>query len=234
MACAAAFSTSVGLCSKHATVSTSSFTSALSARGPQAPFVIVPKHRRARVRMGSEKSIREKSAKVDRVKALLRDAQLLFSIPLPGLSVANVFKFRHSLPQGTTAMTVKNTLMRRALADSEWLVAGDLTRQSSVWVFVKEDIKGSVNAYKELAKELKREGLIGGVMEGVLYDQAGINAIAALPSKIELIEKVARLVKMVPTKVALGVKAVPQKVARAIKLAVADEDEVGKAVESAE
>lgn len=42
-----------------------------------------------------------------------------------------------------------------------------------------------------------------------------LETIVSLPSKLELITKVAQGIKAVPTKVARGVKAVPSKVGRA-------------------
>jgi hypothetical protein len=58
----------------------------------------------------------------------------------------------------------------------------------------------------------------------VAYDKAGVIAISKLPSKIELITKIAGSIKAVPTKVARVIKAPGEKTARAIKLAVATED----------
>ena len=49
-------------------------------------------------------------------------------------------------------------------------------------------------------------------------------AISKLPSKIELITKVAAGIKAVPTKVARVIKAPGEKVARAIKLATDEDD----------
>ena len=60
-----------------------------------------------------------------------------------------------------------------------------------------------------------------GVIEGVLYDAKGIDAIGKLPSKKELYAKIAGGISAVPAKLAGTVKEVPQKTSRAIKLAFA-------------
>ncbi len=52
-------------------------------------------------------------------------------------------------------------------------------------------------------------------MDGVLYTGKGIDEITNLPTKIELITKIAQGIKAVPTKVGLGVNAVPRKFGRA-------------------
>lgn len=179
--------------------------------------------RRSRVKMAGPDVIEKKSVIINVVKERLEKSEMIFSIPLPGLTVANVSQLKKDLPDGSTAMTVKNTLMRRAVAETQWAVVGDITKQSSIWVFVGDDIKGSVEAYQQFAKSLDRDPVRGGVLEGTLYDTEGVEAIAALPSKIELITKIARAVNMIPTKIARSIKEVPTKTARAIKLAFADE-----------
>jgi len=59
----------------------------------------------------------------------------------------------------------------------------------------------------------------GGVLEGTMYDSAGVAKIGELPSKKELIAKIAGGINMVPTKLARVVAAPNTKLARAIKLA---------------
>lgn len=183
--------------------------------------------KRAGVQMAAAEVVAKKSAVVDSVKARLDVSEMLFSVELKGLTVSDRDEFKSALPAGSSSMTVKNTLMRRAIADSGWEVAGDIAKNSAIWVFVGEDIKGTVEAYTKFAKEKGREPVNGGVMEGVLYDDKGISAIAALPTKMELIAKFARLVNMVPTKLGRSINQIPTKVARAIKLAVADEEAEG-------
>lgn len=195
---------------------------AISAR-PHASTRAPP--RRANVTMISETNIAKKAKKVEAAKACLEGTTMMFSTPLEGLSVSDIFKLKLDLPEGTKCATVKNTLMRRAMEGTEWEVAGDLTSQSSLWFFIRDDIKGSVKAYETMQKELKRDDIKGGVFEGEKYDLSGIQAIAALPTKQELMQKLAIALKMVPTKIGRSINMVPTKLARAVKLAIADEDQ---------
>ncbi|PXF48210.1 50S ribosomal protein L10 [Gracilariopsis chorda] len=181
--------------------------------------------RRATIHMISEAVIAKKSAIVESVKERLAVSEMVFAVPLDGLTVANVYQLRQQLPEGTSAVSIKNSLMRRAIAESKWEAMGDFLQQSNLWFFVQEDIKQSVDVYTKFAKTAKREGIKGGGFEGERCDAAGIQAIAALPSKQELIRKIAVSLKIVPTKLGSSVKAVPTKVAKAIKLAIADEEE---------
>lgn len=172
--------------------------------------------------MAAPNVVETKAAIVDSVRERLSSAQMIFSVPLSGLTVSNVYKLKNDLPESSTLMTVKNTLMRRAIAESGWVVAGEIAKESSIWIFVGDDVKGSVEAYKQFAKPLSHGDIKGGVMEGTLFDSEGVSAIAALPSKIELIATVARLINSVPTKIARSINLVPTKVARSVKLAFAD------------
>lgn len=175
--------------------------------------------------MGSQTNIDRKAAKVAAVREHLASSQMIFAANLEGLSVANVFQLKKRLPEGTTIMSVKNTLMRRAIEDSDWVGLGDFTKQSNMWFFVGEDIKNTVGEFEKFNNELKRDaGKKGGIFEGEIYDGSGIDAIAALPTKKELIAKIALLIKLVPTKLGRSVHLVPTKLARAIKLAFADDD----------
>ena len=54
------------------------------------------------------------------------------------------------------------------------------------------------------------------VFENTAYTGKSIEAVVNLPTKADLITKIALGIKAVPTKVARGVKAVPNKLGRAI------------------
>jgi large subunit ribosomal protein L10 len=180
----------------------------------------------ARIHMRSAANLQKKVLKVETVQERLKTAQFIFQVPLAGIGMSQISKFKRTLPEGTTMKTVKNTLMIRAIEDTNWGILGKLCNQSTIWLFVDEDIKGSVEAYKKFLKENKREDeIIGGAMDEVVYDGAGIHEIASLPSKQELYGQIAMLVQMVPTKLARSVKEVPTKLGRAIRLAFAEGSE---------
>lgn len=194
---------------------------ALCARRPAAAAPLATPMP-ARIQMAAPAVIARKAAKVEYAKARLEESQFVFQAALSGLSVSQVSELKRSLPEGSTCGTVKNTLMKRAIEGTEWSVVGDLCKDSTVWFFVKTDIKGTVDAYKKFAKEHKRDELLGGCMQGTIYDVNGVKAIAELPTMDELHTQIACLIKAVPTKLARTVKAVPTKLGRAINMAVAD------------
>lgn len=192
-----------------------------------------PSFTRSCLRMGGASgyatSLEGKQSTVENVKSLLESSEMIFSVPASSLTVAEVQTLRRSVPEGTTVSVVKNKLFSRAAADTEYEAASaELVKGANMWFFIEEDIGGSVKAWESFVKDAgKKEthSIIGGIIEGVAYDPTGVKNISKLPSKIELITKIAGSIKAVPTKVARVIKANPEKLARAIKLATAEESD---------
>jgi len=171
---------------------------------------------------GYATSLPGKKEKVERMKGLLNSSQMIFTVPASSITVAQAQQLRRSLPEGTTATVVKNTVMERAVVGTEYEKAASLLKGANMWFFIEEDIGGTVKAWTTFVKENgKKEthGFLGGVLEGTLYDAAGVEAVGKLPSKDELYARIAGGIKAVPTKLARVVKAPGSKLARAIKLA---------------
>jgi len=164
-----------------------------------------------------------KKERVATVKDLLGKSEMVFTVPASSLSVAEVQELRRSLPEGTTMSVVKNKLMARAAEGTEYEEAVAPTlKGANMWFFIEEDIGGSVKAFNSFVKDAgKKEthSILGGILEGNFYDSNGVDAISKLPSKLELITKIAGSIKAVPTKVARVIKEPGNKMARAIKLA---------------
>jgi large subunit ribosomal protein L10 len=163
-----------------------------------------------------------KEEKVARVRELLEKSQMVFTVPASSITVSQSQKLRRSLPEGTTAAVVKNTLMARALEGTQYEAATSILQGANMWFFIEEDIGASIKAWRAFVKESGKKDthpFLGGVTEGTLYDANGVDSIGDLPSKDELYAKIAGSIKAVPTKVARVIKAPSTKLARAIKLA---------------
>ena len=163
-----------------------------------------------------------KAKTVERIKTLLDTSEMIFTVPASSVTVAESQALRRSMPEGTTVAVVKNTLMTRALEGTQYESAKDLLKGANMWFFIQEDIGASVKSFQSFQKEKQKKEshpILGGVLEGNVYDGAGVTAIGDLPSKDELYARIARSILMVPTKVAKVVKAPGNKLARAIKLA---------------
>ena len=167
-------------------------------------------------------SLAGKKDKVERVKELLESSQMIFTVPASAVTVSQSQKLRRSLPEGTTMSVIKNTIMTRAIDGTDYEAASSILKGANMWFFIEEDIGGTVKAWNAFLKDTgKKEThfVNGGVIEGTLYDGAGVEAIGKLPSKDELYAQIAGSIKAVPTKLARVIKAPGSKLARAIKLA---------------
>lgn len=176
---------------------------------------------------GYATSLAGKKERVERVKQLLDSSQMIFTVPASSIKVADAQKLRRSMPEGTTISVIKNTVMERAIEGTEYEAATSLLKGANMWFFIEEDIGGTIKAFNAFVKETgKKEshGVLGGVIEGTVYDPQGVEAIGALPSKNELYARIAGGIKAVPTKLARVVKAPSSKLARAIKLATMPEE----------
>ncbi len=161
------------------------------------------------------RTLANKKEIVGELQELLKEAQLAFVIDYKELSVAEITNLRNRLrPKGAVCKVTKNTLMRIAVeGDSNWEPMTEFLKDSSAFVLVKEDLSGAIKEYQAFQKESKKTTLRGGVMEGQALTEDQVKAITELPTKEELMARLAGAIKAMPTRVAVGIKAVPTKLA---------------------
>ena len=161
------------------------------------------------------KTLEEKKAIVADLKGVLDESSLALIIYYQGLSVAQISDLRNRMrPSGTICKKAKNTLMRLAVKDDErWQPMTDFLQDSSVFLLVKEEMKEAIKAYEDFQKTTKKTELRGGVLDGQALNQDDIKALKELPSKQELMARLAGGIKAVSTKLAVGLNAVPTKLA---------------------
>lgn len=201
---------------------------------------------RAATPLGRTTTPAGKRKRVESVTEDIDGATLLFAFDGAGLDVKIMDDLRVRLPEPSTAKIVKNTLMSRAGAAAGWSEATldgakDILAGSSFWVFSSEDMRGTLKAYDEWNKEYKLEREIkGGIMEGSVIDNAGVKAVVDLPTKEELMARLAGAINMAgaqglatsinnvkgnPQGLAVRLKkAAGGKLATALKISIADEE----------
>ncbi|MBV8883756.1 MAG: 50S ribosomal protein L10 [Chroococcidiopsidaceae cyanobacterium CP_BM_RX_35] len=165
------------------------------------------------------RTLENKQTLVTEVKELLSRSQLAMVIEYQGLSVAEITDLRRRLrPTGTVCKMTKNTLMRIAVdGDYTWQPMTEFLKGSSVFLLVQEDLKAAIKAYQDFQKATKKTELRGGVMEGRALTEDDIKALTELPSKEELMARLAGGINAIPTKLAVGINAVPTQLAVGIK-----------------
>ncbi|MDY6802981.1 MAG: 50S ribosomal protein L10 [Cyanobacteriota bacterium] len=161
------------------------------------------------------KTREQKQEMLEELKQTLSDAELVLAIDYKGLSVGEITDLRRRLlKKGSSCTVAKNTIMGIAIKDdSKWQPMEELLSGPNAFLFIKDDLGAGIKAYQEFQKATKKTEFKGGVMEGRVLNEADVKAIADLPSKEELLAKVAGAINNVATKLAVGLNAVPTKVA---------------------
>ncbi|NEO28778.1 MAG: 50S ribosomal protein L10 [Kamptonema sp. SIO4C4] len=159
-----------------------------------------------------------KGAVIEDLKTALSESQLAVVIDYKGLSVAEISDLRDRLREkGSVCKVTKNTLMRIAVEENEdWQPMTQFLTGPNAFLLAKDDIGGAIRAYQDFQKEKKKTEFRGGVMQGRALNEEEVKAIADLPSKEELMAKIAGAINSIPTKVAVGVKEVPSGLGRGI------------------
>ncbi|MEM9034135.1 MAG: 50S ribosomal protein L10 [Actinomycetota bacterium] len=134
----------------------------------------------------------DKVAVVDEVRDRLGEATATIITEYRGLDVKAMQTLRADLRQaGGSYKIYKNTLARLAareleLADLEPLLSGP-----TALAFVEDDVAKVAKALREFAASNENLAIKGGVLGGVVIDAAQVAALADLPSREELLAKLA-------------------------------------------
>ncbi len=164
------------------------------------------------------RTLANKKEIVSDLKGLLSESSLALVIEYEGLSVSQITDLRNRMrPTGTVCKRTKNTLMRIAVEeDTQWQPMTQYLQDSSVFLLVKEDLKDAITAYEDFQKATKKTKIRGGVLEGQALTVDQVKALKDLPSKQELMARIAGGLNSVATKLAVGINQVPTKLATGI------------------
>lgn len=127
---------------------------------------------------------------VDEIKGLVDGAAGFVVVNYCGLTVEQDTRLRKQLREaGVTYKVYKNTLVRRAVEGTEFEGIVDQLEGPNAFAVSKEDATAPARILAKFAKEAPALELKCGVVEGTLYDQAGIQALSNIPSREELLSK---------------------------------------------
>jgi len=157
---------------------------------------------------------------LERTKALLDTSSMVITIPFKGVTKEDTDLLKKALPETVTASIVKNTLMKLSCEGTPFEPISDVLQEQNLFFFVPEgDAKAGFNAFKKWQKEVKRtEPEFSAkclTMDGQNYIGSQLDYVTSLPTKEELITKIAIGIKSPSLKLARSIKAVPNKVGRA-------------------
>jgi Ribosomal protein L10 len=120
----------------------------------------------------------------------VKDAASVVLVDYRGLTVAQDTALRKQLREaGIIYKVCKNTMMKRAFEGTEFAALDEYLEGPSALAVSKDDATAPARILAKFAKDAKALELKAGVVEGEAYDQAGLQALAAIPSREELLSK---------------------------------------------
>lgn len=107
-----------------------------------------------------------------------------------GLTVGEMKTLRNALrKQSSTFAVVKNTLFGIAIGDERRAQLGNVLEGPTGIAFAGDDIATVAKALVQFANESKKLRIKAGLIDGLMYDPAKIDALSKVPSRPELLSK---------------------------------------------
>ena len=156
----------------------------------------------------------QKADAVAQLNAVFNEVSVVVVTRNLGMTVAQTTGLRLKMRDaGATYKVAKNRLAKLALENTDY-VGLDEMLTGPVGLAWSTDPVAAAKAAVEFAKTNDKLEIVGGSMGSVVLDEAGIRALASMPSLDELRAKLIGLVNAPATKIAQVVTAPAAKVAR--------------------
>jgi len=164
----------------------------------------------------------EKAAVIEEVSAQVAQAGSIVLAEYRGLTVEKITQLRKQAREsGVYLRVLKNTLVRRAVKDTPYEKLAD-QMVGPLMYGISADPVAPAKLIASFAKANEQLVLKGGAMPNVVMDVAGVQALATMPSRDELLAKLlgtmqapvatfVRTLNEVPTKFVRGLAAVRDK-----------------------
>ena len=142
--------------------------------------------------MASEKIIKQKDEAVKRLAEDLKDTKIILLTDYRGITVEDVTKLRSELRENNAEYRViKNNIVRRALDLNGESGLDDLLVGPTAVITSKEDYLAPAKAIYNFTKGHDFYKIKGGIIEGKVMTAEEIITLAKLPSRQELLAKLA-------------------------------------------
>ena len=127
---------------------------------------------------------------VAEISEAIKDAQSVVLVDYRGLTVEQDTTLRKQLREaGVTYKVYKNTMMNFAFKGTDFEGLAPYLEGPSAMAISTTDATAPARILAKFAKDAKALEIKAGVVEGTVYDANGMQAIAAIPSRDELISK---------------------------------------------
>ena len=137
----------------------------------------------------------DKKAVVAEVSAQVANAQTIVVAEYSGIEVGDLTRLRaQARKSGVYLRVLKNTLVRRAVADSAF--AGLAAQMTGPLIYsISADPVAAAKVLNDFAKTNDKLVLKAGAYAGNVLDKAGVQALASIPSREELLAKLLGVMK---------------------------------------
>lgn len=127
---------------------------------------------------------------ISEISENVKDAQSVVVVDYRGLTVAQDTDLRRQFREaGVIYKVYKNTMMNFAFKDTDFEQLSGVLEGPSAVAISKDDATAPARIIAKFAKTAPVLEIKAGVVEGTFYDAEGMKAIAAVPSRDELISK---------------------------------------------
>ena len=127
---------------------------------------------------------------IDEIKGYVEKASAVVLVDYRGLTVEEDTALRKQLREaGVVYKVYKNTYLKRAFDGSVYAELNQHLEGPTAIAVSKTDATAPARILYNFSKEAKALELKAGVVEGTYYDEKGIQVIATIPSREELLSK---------------------------------------------
>lgn len=161
-------------------------------------------------------SLEQKQAVVSEIASQLAKAQAVIVAENRGLSVESVTGLRaKARKSGLYLRVLKNTLARRAVKGTPFEKLAEQLSGPLVYGIAQDPVSGA-KVLAEFAKDNELFVIKGGAMPNAMMSPADVKALATMPSREELLARLAGTLQAPIAKLARTLNEVPGKFARAL------------------
>ena len=142
--------------------------------------------------MASEKNLKLKEEEVSKLAEKIKGSSLVLLADYRGITVADVTSLRKSVREvGGEYCVIKNNITRRALKECGIDMPDDVLVGPTAVIIAKEEYLSTLKAMYKFTKENDFYKIKSGILEGKITAVEELNTLAQLPSREELIAKLA-------------------------------------------
>jgi len=159
-----------------------------------------------------------KEAKVTEVAERLHGAKAVYLADLTGLTVDKLTTFRRICrDNGIRLEVVKNTLIHRAAEDTPFAALAPHLHGPTALLTTEQDVVAPARVLDKFIKESKGLPKVkAAYLEGDLYDEAGVQALAKLPTRDVLLGQLLSVLNAPVTQLAMVLNATARNLANVL------------------